>query len=76
MLTPAASSPAIGFRVAIFPAAGFLAATEALSRVYRALRDHGSSGAADTTLHPFGDFNELMGFREVIAFSRTVSEGP
>ena len=66
---------AIGFRVAIFPAAGFLAATEALSRVYRALRDHGSSGAADTTLHPFGDFNELMGFREVIAFEDRF-EGP
>ena len=66
---------AIGFRVAIFPAAGFLAATEALNRVYRALRDHGSSGAANTTLHPFGDFNELMGFREVIAFEDRF-EGP
>lgn len=58
----------LGFQVAIFPAAGFLAATEALSRVYRALRDEGSSSAANTPLHPFKDFNALMGFDEVIDF--------
>ena len=74
MLTPDELA-AIGFRVAIFPAAGFLAATEALSRVYRALREHGSSSAADTELHAFTDFNELMGFREVIAFEDRF-EGP
>ncbi len=58
----------IGFRVAIFPAAGFLAATEALSRVYSGLRDHGASGASGAALYPFGRFNELMGFDEAIAF--------
>ena len=67
VLTPAALA-GLGFQVAIFPASGFLAATEALTRIYRALRDHGASSAADADLHPFGDFNKLMGFDEVIAF--------
>ncbi len=67
VLTPAALAE-LGFQVAIFPASGFLAATEALIRVYRALRDHGASSAADADLHPFGAFNTLMGFDEIIAF--------
>lgn len=60
----------IGFQVAIYPACGFLAATEALTRVYRALKDEGSSAAADAPLHPFPDFNALMGFDEVIDFEK------
>ena len=67
VLTPAELA-ALGFQVAIFPASGFLAATEALTRIYRALRDHGSSAAADADLHPFGAFNALMGFDEIIDF--------
>lgn len=59
---------ALGFQVAIFPASGFLAATETLTRIYRALHDHGASSAADIELHPFGAFNELMGFDEIIEF--------
>ena len=58
----------LGFQVAIFPASGFLGATEALTRVYRALHDHGASSAADADLHAFGDFNKLMGFDEIIDF--------
>ncbi len=67
VLTPAALAR-LGFQVAIFPASGFLAATEALTRIYRALRDHGASAAADADLHPFGAFNKLMGFEEIVAF--------
>ena len=59
---------ALGFQVAIFPAAGFLAATEALSRVYHGLKEDGSSAASNTPLYPFKDFNALMGFDEVIDF--------
>ncbi len=59
---------ALGFRVAIFPASGFLAATEALTRVYAALHDTGASTADGAPLHAFKDFIDLMGFDEVLEF--------
>jgi 2-methylisocitrate lyase-like PEP mutase family enzyme len=67
VLTPAELAE-LGFQVAIFPASGFLAVTETLTRIYRALHDHGTSAAADTDLHPFSAFNKLMGFDEIIEF--------
>ncbi len=72
VLTPARLAE-IGVRVAIFPASGFLAAAEALTRVYRALRERGASDGV--ALHPFGDFNRLMGFDEVIAFEDRFEKG-
>lgn len=59
---------ALGFQVAIFPASGFLAATEALSRVYAALYNSGSSNVEGAPLHDFKDFLALMGFDEVLEF--------
>ena len=59
---------ALGFRVAIFPASGFLAATEALSRVYAALYNSGSSNVEGAPLHDFKDFLALMGFDEALEF--------
>ena len=59
---------ALGFRVAIFPASGFLAATEALSRVYASLYKSGSSNVEGAPLHDFKDFLALMGFDEVLEF--------
>jgi carboxyvinyl-carboxyphosphonate phosphorylmutase len=67
VLTPA-ELEALGFQVAIFPASGFLAATEALSRVYAALRETGASTADGAPLHAFKDFIDLMGFDEVLEF--------
>ena len=61
---------ALGFQVAIFPASGFLAATEALSRVYAALYNSGSSNVEGAPLHDFKDFLALMGFDEVLEFER------
>ena len=59
---------ALGFQVAIFPASGFLAATEALSRIYAALYNSGSSNVEGAPLHDFKDFLALMGFDEVLEF--------
>ena len=59
---------ALGFQVAIFPASGFLAATEALSRIYAALYNSGSSNVEGAPLHNFKDFLALMGFDEVLEF--------
>ncbi len=58
----------LGFQLAIFPASGFLAATEALTRVYGALKDHGASTATGAPLHDFKDFVALMGFDEILEF--------
>jgi 2-methylisocitrate lyase-like PEP mutase family enzyme len=67
VLTPG-ELEALGFQVAIFPASGFLAATEALNRVYAALHDTGASTATGAPLTDFKDFLALMGFDEVLDF--------
>src|SRR3546814_8689136 len=55
----------VGYGAAIFPAAGFLAATAALDAVYETLRRTGSTADLDVPLYPFADMNRLMGFEEV-----------
>ena len=67
---PAARLEALGYRIAIFPAAGFLAAGAALESIYRTLRDEGSSVNARAPLYEFGKFTQLMGFEDVWAFDR------
>jgi 2,3-dimethylmalate lyase len=59
-----------GFRLAIFPTAGFLAATAAMERVYSAIRDTGSSSGVVSELYDFERFNRLIGFEDVWAFDR------
>lgn len=60
----------IGYRMAIFPATGFLAAAQALTRAYGELRDKGSSAGAGLELFPFAAMNRLMGFERVWDFDR------
>tara|TARA_B100000686_G_C16769092_1_gene963822 strand:- start:979 stop:1854 length:876 start_codon:yes stop_codon:yes gene_type:complete len=57
-----------GFRIAIFPAAGFLAACKALEAVYKGLLETGDAESRGGDLFSFAEFNELMGFQEVIEF--------
>jgi 2-methylisocitrate lyase-like PEP mutase family enzyme len=64
----------IGYRIAIFPAAGFLAAGAALRAVYGQLRATGSSAGAAAPLYDFGEFSRLMGFESVWAFEREWAE--
>ena len=66
---------ASGFKLAIFPTAGFLAAGAALRSVYGELRAKGSSKAWNGELYPFDDFSRLMGFERVWAFEREHAEG-
>ena len=58
----------LGYRIAIFPSAGFLAACEALTSVYGALKETGDAEKGGVDLYPFGDFNDLMGFNDIVAF--------
>jgi 2-methylisocitrate lyase-like PEP mutase family enzyme len=67
---PAAELERVGYRFAIFPALGFLAAGAALDGAYRELRERGSSVGLRTPLYPFRDFSTLMGFDWVAEFDR------
>ena len=64
----------LGFRIAIFPSAGFLAACGALQSVYGALRDTGDAEAGDIELFSFAEYNDLMGFNDILAFEERYGE--
>jgi len=73
MLTPQRLD-AIGYRMAIYPASGFLATAAALTGIYGALRETGTTNGAATPLHPFAEMTRLMGFEKVWAFERQWAE--
>ncbi|HEX6318954.1 MAG TPA: isocitrate lyase/PEP mutase family protein [Burkholderiales bacterium] len=60
----------LGYRIAIFPALGFLAAGAALESVYKSLKNAGSSQGVQTPLYDFKSFSELMGFERIAEFDR------
>ena len=65
----AAELGTMGFKVALYPGAGFLAAAAALKAVYAHLRQTGI-GTGGPALLPFADMNALMGFPAVHAFEQ------
>ncbi len=65
---------ALGFKIAIFPTAGFLAAAAALRSIYGELKTSGSSKEWPGEFYPFADFTRLMGFERVWAFERQHAE--
>ncbi len=60
----------LGYRIAIFPATGFLAAGAALESVFQTLKRDGSSVNASAPLYNFAEFTKLMGFERVWEFDR------
>lgn len=61
----------IGYSIAIYPGAGFLAVTAALERVYSHLHQHGdTNGLPAQESYGFGRMCELMGFPEVWEFDK------
>lgn len=64
----------LGFKLAIFPASGFLAMGAALRSVYGEILSTGSSKSWSGEMYPFGDFSKLMGFERVWAFERDHAE--
>jgi 2,3-dimethylmalate lyase len=67
-LLSAAELGALGFKIALFPVTGLLAASAALLGVYTDLRRSGSSAGVTVPLLPFVDMTRLMGFPQVTAF--------
>jgi 2-methylisocitrate lyase-like PEP mutase family enzyme len=62
----------LGFQLAIYPTVGFLAAADALRRVYTSI----VRGEAEppVPLFSFSDFNELIGFPDVWAFEKRYAD--
>ncbi|QQS10604.1 MAG: isocitrate lyase/PEP mutase family protein [Rhodospirillales bacterium] len=73
-MVPVETLKAWGFAMAIYPGTGFQAAAEAMRRVWRHLKDHGTSAGAPVPSYAGGDgvagMHELMGFPEVWAFEK------
>jgi 2-methylisocitrate lyase-like PEP mutase family enzyme len=65
---------AIGYKIAIFPGAGFLAAGAAMRSVYGEILAKGSTSDWPGTLYPFNEFSKLMGFERIWAFEREHAE--
>ena len=65
----AAELGAMGFKVALFPGTGFLAAAAALRAAYSHLQAAGI-GTGGPALLPFAEMNALMGFPAVHAFEK------
>jgi 2,3-dimethylmalate lyase len=60
----------LGYRIAIFPTCGFLAAAAAMRSVYKTLQEEGSTADFRGELYDFKDFSKLMGFEAVWEFER------
>jgi 2-methylisocitrate lyase-like PEP mutase family enzyme len=61
---------ALGYTMAIFPAAGFLAAAAAMEAVYGRIQATGSSVGTPVELYDFKAFSRLMGFEQVWEFEK------
>ncbi len=69
-ILPRARLEALGYRIAIFPVTGLLAAAGALERVYSVLKEQGSSDTLQGEIYPFDRFCRLAGFEHVWAFEK------
>jgi 2,3-dimethylmalate lyase len=60
----------LGYRIAIFPATGFLGAAKSLERVYGVLKETGSSHTLAPELYSFDKFTRMIGFERVWEFEK------
>jgi 2-methylisocitrate lyase-like PEP mutase family enzyme len=65
----------LGYKLAIFPATGFLATAKALEHVYGVLKETGSSDTLRDDLYSFDKFCRLVGFEHVWEFEKRWPEG-
>lgn len=69
-ILPRATLEELGYRIAIFPGSGFLAAGTALQAIYRTILEEGSTAGHEESLYPFDAFSRLMGFERVWDFDK------
>jgi 2-methylisocitrate lyase-like PEP mutase family enzyme len=60
----------LGYRLAIFPTCGFLAAAAAMNAVYQTLAKEGSTSNFNGELFDFKEFSKLMGFEAIWEFDK------
>jgi 2,3-dimethylmalate lyase len=65
---------ALGYKIAIYPVAGLLAASAALSSIYGQIRKTGSTKGWSGDLASFSDFVQMIGFERVWDFETRNSE--
>ena len=65
---------ALGFKIAIFPTSGFLAAGAAMRSIYEEIRSSGSSKSWTGDMYAFDEFCRLMGFERIWQFERQHAE--
>lgn len=61
---------AMGFKIALFPVAGFLSAAGAMKLCYTHLKQNGIGTGSTAPMLPFSEMNVLMGFPAVHAFEK------
>jgi 2,3-dimethylmalate lyase len=71
---PRARLAELGFQIAIYPAAGFLATAAALDAMYAHLVATGGSAGAPVPLYDFKKLTEVLGFPDVYAFEKRWAE--
>jgi 2,3-dimethylmalate lyase len=64
----------LGYRMAIFPATGLLAAAKALTHVFTVLKEKGSTDTLANELYAFDKLCRLVGFEHVWDFEKRWSE--
>jgi 2-methylisocitrate lyase-like PEP mutase family enzyme len=60
----------LGYKIAIFPATGFLATAKALTHVFGVLKEKGSSDTLTDDLYSFDKFCRMVGFEHVWEFEK------
>lgn len=69
-ILPRTTLEEMGYRIAIFPGSGFLAAANALQSIYLTLLEEGSTAGHEEMLYSFDAFSRLMGFERVWDFDK------
>jgi 2,3-dimethylmalate lyase len=73
-IVSASELESLGYKIAIYPVAGLLAAAGALESVYAHLLSTGSTRGWDGRLAAFSDFVRMIGFERVWEFERANAE--
>jgi 2-methylisocitrate lyase-like PEP mutase family enzyme len=73
-IVSASDLESLGYKIAIYPVAGLLAAAGALESVYAHLLSTGSTRGWDGRLAAFSDFVQMIGFERVWEFERANAE--
>jgi 2-methylisocitrate lyase-like PEP mutase family enzyme len=64
----------VGYKIAIFPAVGFLSMGAVLEKVYSELKEKGSSKGISVPFYDFQKFSAMMGFDWVAEFDKKYRE--